>query len=207
MGDSVHVWLAPAGDPSAAHTLLLDLAASLLGGTPSLHHTPTGQPHIDGLSVSLSRTPTLTAAAASFAAPVGIDIEDLHPREVGGLARRWFDPLELQWLTGQADQLTAFLHLWTAKEAVGKALGLGLHNTGLRRRMPLPPTNDPPLRAGLVPSAPTLAVLHPPVDKQTILALAAPATTAELAVTTHHQAVPHRTVASQTSLRVVTQGN
>lgn len=201
------MWLAPAGDPSAAHTLLLDLAASLLGGTPSLQHEPTGQPRIDGLSVSLSRSREVVAVAASLGAPIGVDVEDIHPREVDALAHRWFDPLELQWLTGQADQLTAFLQLWTAKEAVGKALGLGLHNAGLRRRMPLPPTNLPPLRAGLVPSAPTLAVLHPPVDKSTILALAAPATTAEVVLTTHHQAVLHRTVASQTSFPVVAQGN
>ncbi|MGW1341982.1 4'-phosphopantetheinyl transferase superfamily protein [Kribbella sp. NPDC002412] len=122
-----------------------------------------------------------------------------------GLARRWFDPLELQWMATQPDHLTAFLHLWTAKEAVGKALGVGLQNPGLRRRMPLPtsPTDLPPLRARVVPSEPTLTVLHLPVDAPAVLALALPATTAEVTLVEHHGAGLRRTVGSRTSFPVV----
>jgi phosphopantetheinyl transferase (holo-ACP synthase) len=124
------------------------------------------------------------------------------------LARRWFDASELEWMAHQPDQLVAFLHLWTAKEAVGKALGLGLRNTGLRRRMPLlgSPWEGRALRAGLVPSV-GLAAVHLPVDGETVLALALPATDAEVVLTEHHGAALRRTVRSRTSFPVVVRGS
>lgn len=197
----MHVWVAPAGDDqrSTARDLLLELAGALLDRTAVLEYEPTGRPSVDGLAVSISHSRTLVAVAASAVGPVGVDVEDVYPREVAGLARRWFDPAELEWMARQPDELTAFLTLWTAKEAVGKALGLGLRKTGLRRRMPLP--------AGLVLSEPSLAVQHLPVDQQTVLAVALPAIATEVLLTEHHGAALRRTVRSRTSFPVVVRGS
>ncbi|WP_420323242.1 4'-phosphopantetheinyl transferase family protein [Kribbella sindirgiensis] len=68
---------------------------------------------------------------------MGVDLEEIRGREVTGLAERWFGVRELEWMRQQDDELVAFLQLWTAKEAVGKALGVGLRGAGLRREMPL----------------------------------------------------------------------
>ncbi|MFG1815595.1 4'-phosphopantetheinyl transferase superfamily protein [Kribbella sp. NPDC049174] len=231
MGDGrVHVWTAAAGDDqrSTAKDLLLELAGSLLGRSMDLRREPSGRPYVDGLAVSISHSRTLVAVAASAAGPVGVDVEDVYQREVAGLARRWFDPSELEWMAGEADELTAFLQLWTAKEAVGKALGLGLRNTGLRRRMPLPtspvPAEQAPrvevgadsggpgdarlpaLRGSLVPSEPDLAVLHLSVDQPAVLAVALPADAGEVLLIEHHGAALRRTVRSRTSFPVVVRG-
>ncbi|HET6989212.1 MAG TPA: 4'-phosphopantetheinyl transferase superfamily protein [Kribbella sp.] len=208
MGDSVHVWLAPAGaEPrSAAHNLLVQLAGTLITA-PVLHHDPDGRPRIPGLAVSISHTHRLLAVAASYDGPLGVDVEEAYPREVRGLALRWFDPVELEWMAAQPDELTAFLQLWTAKEAVGKALGQGLRNSGLRRRMPLPTFSAegaPP--AGLVGGEAGLAVLHVPAE-QAILAVALPSTAPEVVVSVHQEAALRRVVRSRTSFPVVVRGN
>jgi 4'-phosphopantetheinyl transferase len=222
VGDGrVHVWVAPAGDDqrSTARDLLLELTGALLDGTAELRHEPNGRPYVDGLAVSISHSRTLVAVAASAAGPVGVDVEDVYPREVAGLARRWFDPSELEWMARQPDELTAFLDLWTAKEAVGKALGLGLRTAGLRRRMPLPVHVLPgqvqrmrgdslALHAGLVESAAELglAVAHLPLDQRAVLAVALPATVADVLLTERHGAALQRTVRSRTSFPVVVRG-
>ncbi len=209
----MHVWTAPAGDDqrSTARDLLLELAGALLDRTAVLGHEPSGRPYVDGLAVSISHSRTLVAVVAAAAGPVGVDVEDVYPREVRGLARRWFDPSELEWMARQPDELVAFLYLWTAKEAVGKALGLGLRNTGLRRRMPLPVGDGRAglaLSAGLVPAAePGLTVLHLPGDQRAVLAVALPATATEVVLTEHHGAALRRTVRSRTSFPVVVRGS
>ncbi|TCC54013.1 4'-phosphopantetheinyl transferase superfamily protein [Kribbella capetownensis] len=199
MGDSVHVWVAPAGAESraTAHALLLDLAGTLVS-SPSLHHADNGQPYVDGLAVSLSHSRDLVVVAASVSGPLGVDVEDIHPREVTALAQRWFDPAELQWMSGQPDYLIAFLHLWTAKEAVGKALGRGLRNSGLRRRMPL--------GGGAVESEPELVVTYVPWEGA-VVALAAGAGLTEVVVTAHHGVALRRRVVSRTSFPVVVRGS
>src|SRR5438067_8290681 len=163
MGSSVQVRVAPAGaDPrSAAHQLLLDLASTLVSH-PTLTHDETGRPHVPDLAVSLSYSRHRIAVAASYDGPLGIDLEELHPRDYRPLANRWYTPQELAWMAGEPDQLRAFLRLWTAKEAVGKALGLGLHRSGLSRPMPL----DGAAVEGLV-------VTYLPYDGA-VLAIAAP---------------------------------
>lgn len=209
------MWTAPAGDNqrSTARDLLLELSGALLGHTAELRYEDSGRPYVDGLAVSISHSLRLVAVAASAAGPVGVDVEDVYERQVAGLARRWFDPSELSWMRAHSDPLIAFLQLWTAKEAVGKALGQGLRSGGLRRRMPLPspsrdePTEDLVLRADLVPSVEDLrlAVGHLPID-QTVLALALPATAAEVLLIQHHGAALRRTVKSRTSFPVVVRG-
>ncbi|MGW7685470.1 4'-phosphopantetheinyl transferase family protein [Kribbella sp. NPDC054772] len=159
MGVSVHVWLAPAGN---AHELLLELAGTMVDD-PTLDHDESGRPEIPGLAVSVSRTHHLIAVAASYDGPLGIDLEEREPRDIVPLANRWFTASESAWMNSRPDQLDAFLHLWTAKEAVGKALGVGLR--GLRREVPI--------GGGVVASAPELEVTYLPCTGG-LVALAAP---------------------------------
>ncbi|MGW6199355.1 4'-phosphopantetheinyl transferase family protein [Kribbella sp. NPDC055110] len=153
VGGFVKVWVAAGGgEPrSAAHGLLLELAGTFVE-RPRLSHDEAGRPHIPGLAVSVSYTQRLVAVAAAYGGPLGIDLEEVRGREVAGVAQRWFGVRELEWMGRQADELVAFLTLWTGKEAVGKALGLGLGEAGLRREMPL--------GGGVVESAPGLVVTH-----------------------------------------------
>jgi len=189
--------VAPAGaEPrAAAHALLLDLASTFVS-SPSLHHSPDGRPLVPGLAVSVSHTHNLVVVAATNTGPVGVDIEEVYPREVAALARRWFVPAELEWMAAQPDELVAFLQLWTAKEAVGKALGQGLRNSGLRRRMPL--------GGGVVESAAGLLVTYVPWEGA-VLALAVPTGLAEIVV--RHETALRRVVRSRTSFPVVVRGS
>lgn len=60
---------------------------------------------------------------------VGIDIERADRRvRARALAQRFFAPAETDWLAGLAPAVheRAFLRIWTAKEAVLKALGAGI---------------------------------------------------------------------------------
>jgi 4'-phosphopantetheinyl transferase len=199
--EPVHVWVAPAENDqrSAAHELLLSLAESLLGGRPVLRHDELGRPHLDPLWVSVSHGHDLVAVAASASGPVGVDLEQRRTFEVAGLAGRWFDPAELAWMAGQPDEVEAFLRLWTAKEAVGKALGRGLRGSGLRRLMPL--------TDGLVPSEPELAVVWVPIEAAVVLAVAVPAGARAVEVCEHQGAALRRMVTSRTSFPVVVRGN
>ncbi|MFI5690389.1 4'-phosphopantetheinyl transferase family protein [Kribbella sp. NPDC051586] len=174
MGGSVHVWVAPAGaEPrAAAHRLLLDLAGTLVD-KPVLHHDETGRPHVPGLAVSISHSHHLVVVAASDDGPVGVDLEEVYPRDVQRLAQRRFSSEELAWTKQQPDGLVAFLELWTAKEAVGKARGLGLRQSGLRRAMPL--------GGGVVESDPELLVTYVPW-RGAVLAVVAPVGLTEIVV-------------------------
>jgi phosphopantetheinyl transferase len=147
----------------------------------------------------------LVAVAASRCGPIGVDVESRREFEIDGMARRWFDPVEVTWLYRQRDPLDAFLRLWTAKEAVGKALGRGLRGSGLRRVMPLD-------AATIVPSESQLAVLHLPAKAQAVLAIAVPVdrlkiVLSEVRLTEHHGAALRSTVTSRTSFPVVVRGN
>jgi 4'-phosphopantetheinyl transferase len=224
--DPVHVWLSVVDQAhdqrSAAHNLLLALASALRDSDPAsgegaarsavssaglvLGHEVSGRPVIDGFAVSLSHARGLIAVAAGRRGPVGVDVESRREFEIDGMARRWFDPAEVSWLYRQGDPLEAFLRLWTAKEAVGKALGRGLRGSGLRRVMPL---DDGPelLPAGLVPSEPDLAVVQLPVQADAVLAIAVPVGVSEIRLTEHHGAALRSTVTSRTSFPVVVRGN
>ncbi len=64
-------------------------------------------------------------ALAIDTAPLGLDLEkitDFHPQ----IAKRCYTPEEQAWLTSQGSNL-AFFKLWTGKEAVMKATGLGFN--------------------------------------------------------------------------------
>lgn len=232
----MHVWVAPVGreQRSAAHELLLALAAELVGEGAVLRHDAGGRPWVESMPgttdsgrvwASVSHGRGLVAVAASVDGPVGVDVETRRPFGTAGLARRWFDPAELAWLADRPDPLAGFLQLWTAKEAVGKALGTGLRNSGLQRRMPF---SD-----GLVPGVePALALLHlpltadpltadpltadsltaDPVTADAVLAVAVFADAREVvlsetAAVAGHGAARRSAAASRTSFPVVVRGN
>jgi 4'-phosphopantetheinyl transferase len=189
------------GDPSAAARKLLRRAAATRLRMPeetiAVEREPGGRPRLGGpaahLHVSVSHTGSLVAVALTALAPVGVDVELARPVPVLDLARRWFTADEAAWVGRQpgAHRTTAFLLLWTAKEAMGKAYGTGLRGDGLRRPAPLPsqwpvplpgqwsvplpgrwpvPWSDALLRP--VPGEPSLVLARPAAPDGAVLAVA-----------------------------------
>lgn len=78
-----------------------------------------------GLQLSLSHSQGLVACATHHQA-IGIDIEPGgRQSEWTRVARRWFSPVEQEWLF-RADDPFLFLQVWTLKEAWLKATGRGI---------------------------------------------------------------------------------
>ncbi|MDT0530690.1 4'-phosphopantetheinyl transferase superfamily protein [Micromonospora sp. DSM 115977] len=159
--DTAYVWIGRGvgGRPVPAGRLLRRAGAALLGRAEAeivVEHGRDGRPLVTvsgagarvELPVSVSRADGVVAVAARAAGPVGIDVEWCRPLPALALAGRWFAPAEAAWLAERdADgRARDFLRLWTAKEAVGKALGTGLRGDGLRRLMPVPDDPDAALR-------------------------------------------------------------
>ncbi|QEU90706.1 4'-phosphopantetheinyl transferase superfamily protein [Streptomyces kanamyceticus] len=147
--DTVTVlWCTTDGDERRkAHTLVVRAAAGLLGVAPSeiwLEHEAGGRPVLGGagksLHVSVAHARGALAVAVTGLAPVGVDVEVVRRLRAAAMSRAWLDPAEAAWVTAlpEDDQSVAFLWLWTQKESVGKALGQGLRQGGMSRRVPLP---------------------------------------------------------------------
>ncbi|MGN9776889.1 4'-phosphopantetheinyl transferase family protein [Micromonospora sp. H33] len=187
--DTVCVWVGGdcGGRPAPARRLLRRAAAALLDRPEAefvVGHRPGGIPlvrlgassDVDSgpveLPASLSRSGGVVAVAVRSGGPVGVDVERCRPLPALDLARRWYDPAEAAWLAGRppSGRDRDFLRLWTAKEAVGKALGVGLRDGGLRRRMPAPDGEGPLLRP--VPGSRTVRVGHPCTGTGLVLAVA-----------------------------------
>ncbi|MEU3734952.1 4'-phosphopantetheinyl transferase superfamily protein [Streptomyces sp. NPDC033538] len=146
--DTVTVlWCTTDGDERRqARTLLLRTAAAMLGVPSSeiwLEHEPSGRPFLGGagrtLRVSVAHARGALAVALTAAGPVGVDVEVVRGLRADALARAWLHDAEAAWIgeLPEADRSAAFLWLWTQKEAVGKALGLGLRAGGMSRRVPV----------------------------------------------------------------------
>ncbi|MEU5909773.1 4'-phosphopantetheinyl transferase superfamily protein [Micromonospora sp. NPDC047527] len=216
--DTAYVWVGrdAGGQPGPAGGLLRRAGAALLGGAESevvLTHDTGGQPlvRVDGratLPVSVSRTAGIVVVAARVAGPVGVDVERVRPLPALALARRWFPPAELAWLAGrpEAERAVDFLRLWTAKEAVGKALGRGLRDGGLLRPMPPPGRSLRP-----VPGGEPLRVGHPELGGGLVVAVAVQAqASVDVEVvqwTGHGVAAARRASIERTSLPVVVRGS
>jgi phosphopantetheinyl transferase len=90
-----------------------------------------GQPRLVGDAmphISLAHSKAWLACALAPAHPVGVDIEHLRPRDWHTLAPQTFHPVEAQWVlaaTG-AERDIRGLTAWCRREALAKALGLGL---------------------------------------------------------------------------------
>ncbi len=95
-----------------------------------LLHTAGGKPQPagnTGWQVNVSHSGRWAVCALDSAA-VGIDVQQIRSVRCLALARRWFSPAETAWLEQQplACRLPQFFRLWTAKESVLKAQGVGL---------------------------------------------------------------------------------
>jgi 4'-phosphopantetheinyl transferase len=116
---------------AAARAALRLAAAAALGRDPAtvpLTRDAHGRPVVAGgaLHVSLSHSGPVGAVALA-GHPVGVDVEHLRAdRDELAIARRWFTPAEARLVEAGPDRAASFGALWTAKEAVLKALGTGL---------------------------------------------------------------------------------
>ncbi|MEU8013077.1 4'-phosphopantetheinyl transferase family protein [Micromonospora parva] len=219
--DTAYVWVGrdTGGQPDPAAVLLRRAGALLLGRAQTavvLTHDREGRPvvrvdEVTGpveLAVSVSRTAGLVVVAARRGGAVGVDVERIRPLPALALAGRWFPPAELAWLADrpEAGRTVDFLRLWTAKEAVGKALGRGLRDGGLRRLMPTPGL---PLRP--VPGGEPVRVGHPPLGEGLVLAVAGYAATrvdVEVVQGPGHGLTAERSASvERTSLPVVVRGS
>jgi 4'-phosphopantetheinyl transferase len=134
--DEIHVWRLAYDHHQGRAPLLVMLGAYL--GLPAaairLEESAHGRPllaatHRNALAFNWSHSNDQALIAIARGIVPGVDLERLrpHPRALP-IARRYFSPEEAAGLEalpeGQRDR--AFLELWTAKEAVLKALGRGL---------------------------------------------------------------------------------
>ena len=86
--------------------------------------TPGGKPQcVGGPHVSVSHSGSLVVCAVADIA-VGVDVETRPPRDVEGVAERYFTAAEASWVA--AHPAERFPMLWVLKEAYLKALGVGL---------------------------------------------------------------------------------
>ncbi|WP_460021313.1 4'-phosphopantetheinyl transferase family protein [Magnetospira thiophila] len=123
----------------AAHCLLRRVLAAYTARRPgdlTFVHGPQGKPALSEASESASITFNLSHGGDEFLMAVardrevGVDVEPLAdlPESSSALARAWFTERENRELAALPVNVRdqAFLSAWTRKEAVGKALGLGL---------------------------------------------------------------------------------
>lgn len=89
-----------------------------------------GKPHVadQPLHFSLSHSEDRAILAISDSLEVGVDLERIRPLDHLDLAARYFCASELAMIESlpAAKQLSAFYQIWTVKEAIVKALGVGL---------------------------------------------------------------------------------
>ncbi|MET7704745.1 4'-phosphopantetheinyl transferase superfamily protein [Micromonospora sp. NPDC005413] len=137
-----------------ASEYLVSTAADLLGvpaGEVGVARDQAGRPRLTGaargLHASISHGRGVVAVAVSAVTAVGVDIERERALPGEALARRWMTAADADWLTDRPAPLhtSAFLWLWTQKEAIGKARGTGLRGGGLRQPLVLPPVWPDPL--------------------------------------------------------------
>lgn len=94
-----------------------------------------GKPLVKGGGCHFNLAHSLDASVVVVAScPVGIDLEYIRPLEdVAVLARRILTKEEAAWLKQQPDPSSAMVRLWTVKESVLKAAGLGLSVLSLKK--------------------------------------------------------------------------
>lgn len=134
---------------TVAHaTLRLILARYLHQDAHSLIFTynPHGKPQVKNsmaLEFNLSHSQDLALLAVGKQFPLGIDLEFFSARPYDGIAKNLFSPHELQLFSKLSMPMKplAFFHIWTQKEALIKACGMGLSYPTQQFDVPIiPPT-------------------------------------------------------------------
>jgi 4'-phosphopantetheinyl transferase len=118
---------------TAARGMLRRILGAELGRDPAslgFAYNAHGKPTLAGdagLHFNLSHSGALAALGIGRTVPFGLDIEQIAQVEAG-VAEISFSPAEMSALAayGGAEWLACFYRCWTRKEAVIKALGLGL---------------------------------------------------------------------------------
>lgn len=171
-----------ANHPDARASLLRRHLARLLDCPPpsiTLARDRLGKPYLAApdrsLWFNMASRDGVVVIAVSDQGPVGVDVETLaHCRDAQNVAARMFSKTEADWLAQrpEAAQALDFAHLWTGKEAVLKALGLGI-TQGLADPILAPPAEDaitwPPIIAKLRGTPYTVAWYSSTVDEALII--------------------------------------
>jgi 4'-phosphopantetheinyl transferase len=122
----------------AAHGILRSVLANYLETAPSqieFEHNSYGKPFLAGttdrskVSFNMSHTNALVAVAVAWNRQVGVDIEYIQTtKEMDDIANRYFPPDECRMLAdAPANSRPQIFHmLWSRKEALLKAAGVGL---------------------------------------------------------------------------------
>jgi phosphopantetheine--protein transferase-like protein len=127
-------------DARALHALgrasLRLIGARAGGGSPdqvAIEVSAAGKPYLADLPdvhVSVAHTGRVVVTAACAYSAVGVDVEQLRPPTTSTrrLARRLFSEAEVSALAEipEAELADWFVTAWTLKEAIGKALGVGI---------------------------------------------------------------------------------
>ncbi|MEO8812866.1 MAG: 4'-phosphopantetheinyl transferase superfamily protein [Caulobacteraceae bacterium] len=135
-------WRTLAADPDSppavsdeARGLLRGVLRRYLDEAPEairLVEGPHGKPAIEGpapVSFNFSHSGRAAVFAVAGCAPVGVDCEAvIFTEDLGGVAEISCSAAEREWLAadGEGEFTERFFRLWTRKEAVIKAVGLGL---------------------------------------------------------------------------------
>jgi 4'-phosphopantetheinyl transferase len=192
------------------------LLAAELGCAPreiAFAFSPAGKPslaHGCGLTFNATHGDDLVAVAVSREIEVGIDVERIRPiAERAAIVRQFFHPAEARAIDAlpPADAELAFFRCWTRKEAISKALGLGLSLPPDRYHVACLPSEAPALleAAPGMPEPATWTLHDLPLDKRAVGAFASPQPGVALTHCTLDAATVLRAVADPTLLRVLAE--
>ncbi|HEX2047333.1 MAG TPA: 4'-phosphopantetheinyl transferase superfamily protein [Acidimicrobiales bacterium] len=115
-----------------SRAVMRHLVGCYLGTSPesvALIRDRNGKPALaDGsLQLNASHSGGWVAISLAVGSPLGVDIEQVRPlADVGAMAERFFSPDEAARVLAAPRAEPAFFAVWTAKEAVVKAVGTGL---------------------------------------------------------------------------------
>ena len=171
----------------AALRLLLAQELRIDPGEIAFNYSPAGKPFLAkpssvGRHFNVAHSGDLALVGLAPDEEVGVDLELIRPQiEVGEIAARFFADAENELIqrAGPANRLRLFYQIWTRKEAVLKACGLGI-TSGLRLPDVSPGLDQTPpaelIGIELSGQRWLLRDLNPAAGYQGALAMASPAT-------------------------------
>lgn len=108
---------------------VLSLSTGTAASRIQCRRSEKGKPSLDGVEFNLSHSGPYAVLAVHASAPVGIDVETINTRRTPlDIASHYFHESEVATLQTLSpdDQVTFFYQRWTLKEAMLKALGVGI---------------------------------------------------------------------------------